>query len=116
MGDNKRMANDAELKQLIDLIGGVAMLANDVVSKSYFSAFGDLLRVGNEASAVLKDGSVLVPEWTQLDDAARTDLEAYIAANVQFPASVTVQMVGDAILTAAVELSKVFQMLKPVKP
>ena len=109
-----RMANDAELKDVVKAIGDSAMLISDAVHGFKFSEISEFVGVIGDIRLLLKDGPVLFPEFKALDEAARADLVAYVVANVKFPASQPVEDFLDKALLVAISVSALFALL--VKP
>lgn len=102
------MANDAELKEVLKAIADTELLISQVVSSGFtFSEIGQLITVAQDFPPVIRDGSVMLPEWISLDDDARTDLMNFIGQNEKFPANVTIEQYTQKLLTAAILLSKI---------
>ncbi len=104
-----RAANDAELKTLVKGIADVMTLLSSVSSGFSFAEVAQLIHVGEDIPAIVKDVNVLIPEYKALDDAARADLVAYVNANVVFPVSKNVEQLVQKSLDVAIALSALFK-------
>lgn len=108
----KRMADDAEIKEVLKAIGDGELLASEASQGFSFSEIVGLIKVGLDLPPVVRDISVMWPEFKALDDAARADLVSYVQANCAFPANANVNDWVQKALEGVIWLSSTFQMLE----
>lgn len=102
-----RMANNAELKLVLKMAGDTAVLVSDVMKGLSLAELSEGYAVVQDVQPLLKDASLLLPEWEKLDDAARADLVAYAQANLKIPANLSVEAYVQKALASAIALSAV---------
>lgn len=104
---NVRMANNAELKMVVKALGDAANLVSELVKGFSFSEISEGYALSQEVKEIMKNPTILLPEWEKLDDEARNDLKAYAAANVKIPANMSVEGYLEKVLASAIALSAV---------
>lgn len=106
--ENLRQANTTELKEVIRLLGSGMKLVSDLSDGLDAGDLFDLVAIARDLPPVLKDAKVMWPEYKALDEDARAELNAYVQSTIAFPASHTVEMVVEKVLSLAISLSGVF--------
>lgn len=106
-----KQAVDSDIKILLQVVADLVQLGSDLSGGLSFSEIGDLIKLATDVPSLLSVGGVLFPEYAALDDAARADLEAFVAANVKLPSNVNVQMYIQKALDVGIALSAVAQVL-----
>lgn len=120
----KTQANTEALKEALLLVGDLVTTGVDLTDGFQLSDLGDLIKDGKDLPAVIKDASLIVPEYLALDDAAKADLLAWLPANVKVPGHVNVEMFLQTALTVVVQLQGLVeavaqlidQLKHPVQP
>jgi hypothetical protein len=111
----KRMANDAELKEVIKAIADSELLVSEVVSGFSFSEITQLISVLFDLPPIVQNGAIEWPEFKDLDDAARADLIAYVQAECKFPDSVSAEQWVQKVLQAIILVSSFFTVSQKSK-
>lgn len=104
---NLRMANNAELKNVVKAIADAASLGGEVSKGFSFDEIAKGYALSQEAKQVFNEKAILLPEWEGMDDEARADLVAFANANVKIPESMDAEKYVKLILASAVALSAV---------
>ncbi len=103
----KRAGTDA-LKLVLQGIGDAANLASQVSTGFKIGELLLLVQLGQDVTAILSDKDLIIPQYLDLTDAERQELTAFVASNVKFPASATVESYLQKLLDVAIALSKLF--------
>lgn len=109
---DKRLVNDSELKDVVKAIGDTELLISEITQGFSFAEVGQLVAVAQDLPKVLKDASVLFPEFSALDDDARADLIAFVQVNCKFPSNLTIEAWVQKVLQAAILLSSILPLFK----
>jgi hypothetical protein len=108
----KTMANDAQLKEAVTAVASVMNLISDVASGAGLLKEGmDGLAVLRSISPVIKDASLMFPEYKAMDDAARADMDAFVASTVTYAANMQIQQVSQMVLDWVIMFSSFFSAL-----
>ena len=106
-------ASDSQLKELLKAFSDLELLSSELLGGFSFGEIGKIIAVGNDIPAVVKDASVLWPQFVALDSAAQADLVSYVQANCKFPDNLAVEDVIQKVLSAAVMISGFVALLAP---
>ncbi len=104
---------DQALLELLKAISDSETLVSDLAGGFSFKEIGDLIAIATDINPVVKDATLIVPQWESLDAPTQATLVAWVQANCKFPASLTVEQWAQKILSAAVLLSSIFQVFQP---
>jgi len=97
------------IKVVISAVGDLSSLVSDVTQGISFSDVAKLIQVAGDVPGVLKNAQAAYDQYLALDDESRAALIDYVAQNVTFAESVTVQQGIQLVLDAAIAFSKVLQ-------
>ena len=103
-------ANNQALLNLLKTISDTEILISDLMDGFGVEEITNLIALGQDISPLLKDATIIIPQWTQLDDAARSELVAFVNTNCKFPENVAIEQWTQKVLSAAVLLSKIYQV------
>lgn len=105
---------DEKVKQVIKgVVDAVALVMDVQKGAGIFVEIKDAYVVFRDVLAELKDAPQLLPEYLNLSDADRKDLEDYIAKNVVLPGNINIQTVLQDVLNVIVSLSQIAGAFKP---
>lgn len=100
-----------KLKDLIKGISDLGVLVSDVSGGFSFSEVTELVAVVQDVSVLMKEAPALAAQYEALDEAARADLNAYVASLKSFPANAAVDVIIKKALAVAVALSSAIEEL-----
>lgn len=108
----KMVATTTNLKELVKAISDAEVLVSDLTQGFSFSEVTELIALATDLPAAIKDANLIFPEFKALDDAARSDLTAYVVAHCKFPANIAVEVWIEKVLTSIIMLSGIFSVPK----
>ena len=109
----KKAATDQDLKDVVKAIADSELLVSELTGGFSFAEVGAIVKVAGDLPAVLKDGSVLFPEYASLTTEQQADLVAYVQANCKFPANIVIESYVQKVLQAAILISSIYQIFAP---
>ena len=104
------MQPDNSLKDLVKSVSDLCALISDSTTGFSLKEITDVVALGEDVQVAVADAPSYLAQYKGLDDVARADVDQAIAAEVKFPANLSVQSYVQKVLEGAVALSTLFSL------
>jgi len=101
------------LKEAVAAGLSVGESLNAMLDGFQFNDISKFVEAAKRLPAAIKDGSEIVPEYADLDDAERSALTAFIDADFELPGHVEIEHAIETGLAVALSLSEVVKLFTP---